>query len=126
VRQYISPPLPVGHDYGYQVRIRWPEGDGTVERVRRLTFRAGDQLIVDYSGTSQATKVRSFYQVPGTEVADDPRPTSIPPSAPLRFVPVGPMTPPAPNAVPRSEPQPLYRLELLIPFDQWSFAPGYG
>jgi len=48
VRRYISPPLNPGMDYTYFVRARWTEDGVPIDRTRRVTVHAGDQLTVDF------------------------------------------------------------------------------
>jgi uncharacterized protein (TIGR03000 family) len=47
-RRLVTPPLEPGRKYRYEVRARWGEGGQAVERQRRLSFRAGDNLTVDF------------------------------------------------------------------------------
>jgi uncharacterized protein (TIGR03000 family) len=49
-RRFISPPLAPGHDYSYQLRVRWVEGGSPVEQTRRLSVRAGDRINLDFPG----------------------------------------------------------------------------
>jgi uncharacterized protein (TIGR03000 family) len=49
-RAFVSPPLEPGRDYSYTLRVRWTEGETAVERTRRLTFRAGEAITLDFSG----------------------------------------------------------------------------
>jgi uncharacterized protein (TIGR03000 family) len=48
IRAFDTPPLAVGRDYGYLVRVRWWNGDRYVEQQRQLVFQAGDTLNIDF------------------------------------------------------------------------------
>jgi uncharacterized protein (TIGR03000 family) len=73
-RVFVSPPLEPGRDYHYEVLARWQDGEGTVERTRRLRFRAGDTIGLDFSG-------RGFLEVRGYS---DTQPGPVPIPAPAR------------------------------------------
>jgi uncharacterized protein (TIGR03000 family) len=73
-RVFVSPPLELGRDYHYEVRARWQDGEGTVERTRRLSFRAGETIGLDFSG-------RGFLEVRGYS---DSLPGPVPTPAPAR------------------------------------------
>lgn len=76
-REFVSPALTPGHQYSYQVRVRWMNGDQPVEETRRLSVRAGDDVTVEmgrsrvgntvsYSTSPRTTETRtSFYEAPG-------------------------------------------------------------
>jgi uncharacterized protein (TIGR03000 family) len=95
-RAFVSPPLEPGRDYHYEVRAQWPDGAGTVERTRRLSFRAGDTIALDFSG-------RGFLEVGGYS---DPLPSAVPtPARPL--VPVFDRSRAPANVAPLSEQSPM-------------------
>ena len=48
VRLFVSPPLPPGRDYTYEVRARWREDGSEVTQSRRVTVRAGQQVSVTF------------------------------------------------------------------------------
>jgi uncharacterized protein (TIGR03000 family) len=48
VRLFVSPPLTVGKEYSYEVRVTWKEGDGDKAEKRELTVRAGDRLSASF------------------------------------------------------------------------------
>jgi uncharacterized protein (TIGR03000 family) len=70
-RLFFSPPLRPGRDYTYDVRLRWTDGGRTVEKTRRLTVRAGDQIALDYSVTAPA-RVRASGYRPAPESGEIP------------------------------------------------------
>jgi uncharacterized protein (TIGR03000 family) len=124
-RLFESPPLPHGRDFSYALRVRWTDGGRAVEHQRRLSFRAGDRLTVDYAGPVRA-EVRSYYDASGAGAAGTPNDVAPPPvSAPVfRVVPVEIRSNPPANVAPMSEqgggsgpPGSNYRP---------SFRPGYG
>ena len=43
-RLFVSPPLTVGKEYSYEVRVTWKEGDQEKVEKRDLGVRAGDRL----------------------------------------------------------------------------------
>src|SRR5689334_3204910 len=47
-REFVSPPLRPGHQYSYDIRVRWMDGGREVDRTRRVTFYAGDQVNLDF------------------------------------------------------------------------------
>jgi uncharacterized protein (TIGR03000 family) len=64
-RVFVSPALPNSRDHFYDLRARWrSKGSGEIERSRRVYFRAGEQLVVDFQG-------------PGGTVAVTPPPPSL-------------------------------------------------
>ncbi|MBV9122831.1 MAG: TIGR03000 domain-containing protein [Planctomycetes bacterium] len=44
LRQFVTPPLPQGQQFAYQIKVRWREADRDVEQIRNVTVRAGDRL----------------------------------------------------------------------------------
>jgi uncharacterized protein (TIGR03000 family) len=53
-RRFASPPLTAGHDYVYQVRASWREGNRTLERTKNITVHAGDRINLDFTGGRSA------------------------------------------------------------------------
>jgi uncharacterized protein (TIGR03000 family) len=51
-RVITSPPLEPGWDYAYKVRASWTQDGRAVEREKTVTFRAGQQVVADF--TSEA------------------------------------------------------------------------
>lgn len=47
-RRFISPPLPLGKEYVYEVSVRWHQGGREVTRTRSLPVRAGERLNVAF------------------------------------------------------------------------------
>jgi uncharacterized protein (TIGR03000 family) len=95
-REFVSPLLEPGRDYHYEVRAQWQDGEGTVERTRRLSFRAGDTIGLDFSG-------RGFLEVRGYS---DTLPSAVPtPARPL--VPVFDRSRAPANVAPFSEQSPM-------------------
>jgi uncharacterized protein (TIGR03000 family) len=96
-RVFDSPPLPPGRSYRYQVRVRWQEGGRPVERTRLVTFRAGDQLTLDFG----ATTVRSYLEprAPAARAATPAAPavTPTPSSVPAYYSAPAPSDSPAPS-----------------------------
>jgi uncharacterized protein (TIGR03000 family) len=48
-RVFVSPPLDPERQYVYEVRVRWNEGGDVVERTRRVTVQAGDEIGLGFS-----------------------------------------------------------------------------
>jgi uncharacterized protein (TIGR03000 family) len=48
LREFVSPPLPVGKSFVYTVRASWPEGGREITRERQVQVRAGDQVDLDF------------------------------------------------------------------------------
>jgi uncharacterized protein (TIGR03000 family) len=48
VRQFVSPPVSPGHDYTYEVRARWKEGEHEIVESRRITVHAGEQVRIAF------------------------------------------------------------------------------
>jgi uncharacterized protein (TIGR03000 family) len=48
-RQFVSPPLPPGRRFAYQVRASWREDGREVVQTRRVTVRAGEQVSIDFT-----------------------------------------------------------------------------
>jgi uncharacterized protein (TIGR03000 family) len=51
VRLFVSPPLPPGRDYTYEVRARWREAGNEVTQSHRVTVRAGQQVSIAFPDT---------------------------------------------------------------------------
>ena len=65
-REFVSPALRPGHSYSYDVRARWRDGGRAVDRTRRVTFYAGDQLELDFT----PERVQAQYSDDGPGAAD--------------------------------------------------------
>ena len=48
LRRFVSPPLAPGHDYTYEVRVRWRENGNEIAQSRRITVRAGEQVSIAF------------------------------------------------------------------------------
>jgi uncharacterized protein (TIGR03000 family) len=48
VRHFKSAPLTPGKEYSYDIRARWTDEAGPVERTRTVTIHAGEQVNVDF------------------------------------------------------------------------------
>ena len=59
-REFASPPLRPGRSYSYDVRARWKDGGREVDRTRRVTFYAGDELTLDFT-TGRVQEQYSSY-----------------------------------------------------------------
>jgi uncharacterized protein (TIGR03000 family) len=47
-RVFESPTLTPGSDYSYDIRVQWNENGKSVERQRKVKFRAGDQIYLTF------------------------------------------------------------------------------
>jgi uncharacterized protein (TIGR03000 family) len=47
-RPFVSPDLPLGQQYFYELRATWRDQGGQVTQTRRVSFRAGDKVDVDF------------------------------------------------------------------------------
>jgi uncharacterized protein (TIGR03000 family) len=68
-REFVSPPLHRGQSYSYDVRARWKDGGRQVDRTRRVTFYAGDELTLDFT-TGRVQEQYSYYG-PGSADAEE-------------------------------------------------------
>ena len=66
-RLFVSPPLPVGEKYHYDVLARWKEGGKTVERTRRVVVTGGAAVRVDFltENKAEGTEVGKSVGLPG-------------------------------------------------------------
>jgi uncharacterized protein (TIGR03000 family) len=48
VRQFETPPLQPGQEYGYDVRARWNENGRQIDRTRHVTVHAGDRFGLNF------------------------------------------------------------------------------
>jgi uncharacterized protein (TIGR03000 family) len=48
-RSFNSPPLDKGFDYAYTIRARWTQDGAPVEQTRKVSFKAGSQVRVDFT-----------------------------------------------------------------------------
>ena len=49
LRHFVSPPLPPGRSYTYDVRVRWAKDGKPVEEERRISVRAGASSRFDFT-----------------------------------------------------------------------------
>jgi uncharacterized protein (TIGR03000 family) len=49
IRYFESPPLTLGQNYVYHVRVRWIENGREVERTQEVTVSAGKRLSIDFT-----------------------------------------------------------------------------
>jgi uncharacterized protein (TIGR03000 family) len=49
-REFVTPPLNKGRNYSYSIRAVWTEDGRPVERVRKVSFQAGAQVRVNFTG----------------------------------------------------------------------------
>jgi uncharacterized protein (TIGR03000 family) len=57
-RVFVSPVLATKGDHHYDIRARWRSKEGgEIERTRRVYFRAGEQLVVDFQGAGGTVTV---------------------------------------------------------------------
>jgi uncharacterized protein (TIGR03000 family) len=48
-RNFVSPPLPPGRTYPYEIRVRWIGADGKpIEQTRQVNVQAGQRTTVDF------------------------------------------------------------------------------
>ena len=87
-RMFVSPPLDPGREYTYEVRVRWMDGEDTVERTRRLTVQAGDHIGLEFSR-------HGLLEVRGMSSGQL---TASPAAAPARIAPLYSREPAAPSA----------------------------
>ncbi len=52
-RRFVSPPLKSGHEYTYDVRVQWKDGDRTVDQHRSVDVRAGQRVNLDFTSAKQ-------------------------------------------------------------------------
>jgi uncharacterized protein (TIGR03000 family) len=56
-RRFITPSIDPDHNFSYEVRARWTEGNRQVEQTRKVTAHAGKQSTVDFiSGPGRTTE----------------------------------------------------------------------
>ena len=51
-REFQTPPLKSGRDFGYDIRARWTENGREMDQTRHLTVRAGDRVMVNFLSSS--------------------------------------------------------------------------
>ncbi len=56
-RRFVSPPLALGHEYAYTVKVRWNENGNEVTQSRRVTVRPGEQVSIAFP-TAATAKAR--------------------------------------------------------------------
>jgi uncharacterized protein (TIGR03000 family) len=54
VRQFVSPPLPAGRDFVYEVRVRWEKDGKPVEETRRFRVYANAEVNLDLERAAAA------------------------------------------------------------------------
>src|SRR5258708_28036049 len=54
-RTFVSSPLTPGAQYSYVVRVAWHQSDLLIERARSITFKAGDQVNLDFTTPALTT-----------------------------------------------------------------------
>lgn len=47
-RKFVSPPLPPGQRFTYELRARWKEAGRDVTKTKHIDVSAGDRLLVDF------------------------------------------------------------------------------
>jgi len=62
-REFVSPPLESGQQYSYDIKAQWTENGQEVVRDRKVTFHAGDRLMVNLT-TAQPNKAAATSQPP--------------------------------------------------------------
>jgi uncharacterized protein (TIGR03000 family) len=65
LRRFVSPPIPPGPRYTYEIKAKWMEGGREVSQIRKLNVRAGDRLSVDL--TRPATEMMPTDSRPARE-----------------------------------------------------------
>jgi uncharacterized protein (TIGR03000 family) len=65
-REFVSPPIRLGHHYYYDVRVRWRDGERELDRTRHVTFNAGDQVNLDF--TPDRVQARYSYYAPSSTI----------------------------------------------------------
>jgi uncharacterized protein (TIGR03000 family) len=54
MRAFVTPELQAGKQYAYELRATWSDQGRQVTETRRVSFRAGDKVDVDFGQTNQA------------------------------------------------------------------------
>jgi uncharacterized protein (TIGR03000 family) len=49
VRPFTTPALESGKDYSYEIRARWTEAGRQVEQTRKVNFRSGDRMTLNFA-----------------------------------------------------------------------------
>jgi uncharacterized protein (TIGR03000 family) len=65
IRQFVSPPLPQGQDYTYDIKAEWTENGQTVDKTRTVTVQAGDRLTLDMLQGDHGTPTLGLFRWPG-------------------------------------------------------------
>jgi uncharacterized protein (TIGR03000 family) len=66
-RLYVSPPLVLGKDYTYTIRVTWPEISGEVTQTRKVPVRAGDRLSVVFRAPPNPAGTSALQTTAGTQ-----------------------------------------------------------
>jgi uncharacterized protein (TIGR03000 family) len=48
LRSFVTPALERGTEYSYEIRARWMNDGKPVEQTRKVNFRPGDRLTLDF------------------------------------------------------------------------------
>jgi uncharacterized protein (TIGR03000 family) len=54
-RRFMTEPLTPGREYSYEISVSWVEDSRAVVRKRRVTFWAGERIMLDIGSPAQAT-----------------------------------------------------------------------
>jgi uncharacterized protein (TIGR03000 family) len=49
LRSFVTPALEPGRDFSYEIRARWMEAGRPVEETRKINFRAGDRMTLNFT-----------------------------------------------------------------------------
>jgi uncharacterized protein (TIGR03000 family) len=66
-RTFVSPVLPVNQNFLYEVRVRWHNGTGVMEKTQTVTVKAGSQVRLNFPQqptTEQISFTPKFEPVP--------------------------------------------------------------
>jgi len=57
-RSFVSPPVSPGHDYTYEVKVRWRQNGKAVTRTRRVIVHAGDVINIWFTADQSQSASR--------------------------------------------------------------------
>jgi len=63
-RRFVTPPLAPGHQYFYDVKVTWIDGSRARESNRRVSFKAGDRIVLNYSRPNWRETAQDLYVDP--------------------------------------------------------------
>lgn len=63
-RRFVTPPLAPGQQYFYEVKVTWIEGSRARESNRRVAFKAGDRIVLNYSQPNWRETAQDLYLDP--------------------------------------------------------------